>query len=133
MSGADQSNIDTRGGDLVGVVVGGKQNRARGSKTTIQTYGPGSPVTVQQVMERLDELERAVEGSHMSNQLRQDTLSNVQTAREALGRETPAVVRARTTMEGTLEELGTGGRMEGLTAVVTLVTAIVEMLGALAG
>lgn len=133
MSGADQSNLDTRGGDLVGVVIGGTQNRASGSKTTIQTYGPGAPVTVQQVMERLDELERAVEGSTMSNQLRQDTLANVQTAREALARDTPAVVRARHTMDGTLQELRTGGGMEGLTAVVGLVTAIVEMLGSLAG
>lgn len=133
MSGTDQSNVDTRGGDLVGVVIGGTHNRASGSKTTIQTYGPGSPVTVQQVAERLDELERAVEGSHMSNQLREDTLANVRTAREALAREAPAVVRARHTMEGTLQELKAGGRMEGLTAVVGLVTAIVEMLGALAG
>lgn len=133
MSGADQSNIDTRGGDLVGVVIGGTQNRARGSKTTIAGCGQGSPVTVQQVMERLDELERAVEGSHMSNELRQDTLSNLQTAREALARDTPAVVRARHTMAGTLQELKVGGGTEGLTAVVGLVTAVVEMLGSLAG
>jgi hypothetical protein len=133
MSGTDQSNVDTRGGDLVGVVIGGTHNRASGSKTTIQTYGPGSPVTVPQVMERLDELERAVQGSVMSNELRQDTLSNVATAREALARDTPAVTRAKHFMDGTLQELKAGGRMEGLTAVAGLVTAIVEMLGALAG
>lgn len=133
MSGPDQSNVDTRGGDLVGVNIGGAYNHASGSKTTIQTYGASSPVTVQQVMERLDELRQALEDSSMSNQVREDTLSNVRTAREALARETPAVARARHSMEGTLEELRGGGRMEGLTAVVTLATAIVEMLRGLAG
>jgi len=133
MSGSDQSNIDTRGGDMVGVVVGGSGNRASGSKTTVQTYGPGSPVTVHQVIEQLDELERAVQGSRMSNELRTDTVDNVRTAREALSRDQPSIVRAHHTMEGTLRELRGSGQVEGVTAVVALVTAIVEMLSRLAG
>jgi hypothetical protein len=133
MSGHDQSNVDTRGGDLVGVNIGGTGNHAHGTKTTVQNYGAGATATVPQVMERLDELARAVQGSSMSNQLQQDTLANVQTAREALARETPAVGRARHSMEGTLHELKAGGRMEGLAGIVTLATAVVEMLGALAG
>ncbi len=133
MSGQDQSNIDTRGGDLVGVIIGGSHHQANGSKTTIQTYGAGAAATVPQVMERLDELARAVQGSSMSNQLQQDTLSNVRTAREALARDTPAIGRARHSMEGTLQELKAGGGVEGFTAVVALATGIVEMLRALAG
>jgi hypothetical protein len=133
MSGSDQSNIDTRGGDLVGVVIGGSNNRARGSKTTVQPPGTGAPVTVDQVLEQLAELEHAVQGSTLSNVLRQDTLDNVQTAREALSRDTPGVGRARHMMEGTLQELKTGGRTEAVTAVVALVTAVLEMLSRLAG
>lgn len=131
MSGTEQFNIDGRG-DMVGVVFGGTGNQASGTKTTLQSYGAGAAVTVPQVMERLDELTRTVQGSTMSNQLQQDTLSNVQTAREALARDTPAVARARHSMEGTLQELK-GGGVEGATAVVTLVTGVVEMLRALAG
>lgn len=133
MRAPEQSNVDTGGGDMVGVSIGGSNNQVNGSKTVVQTYGAGAPVTVPQVMERLDELERALEGSSIPVQLRQDTLSNVRTAREALARDTPAVGRARHSMEGALQELKTGGRVEGLTAVVTLVTAVVEMLGRLAG
>jgi hypothetical protein len=133
MRAPEQSNVDTGGGDMVGVAIGGSNNQVNGSKTVVQTYGAGGPVTVPQVMERLDELERALEGSSIPGQLRQDTLSNVRTAREALARDTPAIGRARHHMEGALQELKTGGRIEGFTAVVTLVTAVVEMLGRLAG
>jgi hypothetical protein len=128
----DQSNIDTRGGDLVGVAIGGSGNQVNGSKTTLHGSSTGAPITLDQVMERLGQLEQALQGSTMTNELRVDTLSNVAAAREALGRETPNVKRAGTMMEGTLDELSTAGRSESLASVVALATAIVEMLKALA-
>jgi hypothetical protein len=122
-----QSNIDTGGGDMVGVAIGGSHNRVQGTKTVVH-HGP--PPTVAAVMERLAELERAVQG--LSGDLRDDALADVRTAREALSRGEPAVARARSTLTGTLEGLK-GRRAEAVTSAATLVTAVLDMLSRLAG
>jgi hypothetical protein len=125
----DQFNLDTRGGDLVGVVFGGTGNQASGSKTTTYNYGAAATVTVDQVMQQLAKLETMVQGSTMTNVMRNDTLDSVRAAQEALSRETPNPRRAKAMMEGALEEVKSGGA----TPVIGLVTAVVEMLRALAG
>jgi hypothetical protein len=127
-----QSNVDTGGGDMVGVAVGGSHNRVQGTKTVVQAPAGPSP-TVAEVMERLAELERAVEAAGLSGDLRDDALADVRTAREALSRGQPAVGRARNALTGTLDGLKAGGRAEAVTSVATLVTAVLDMLSRLAG
>jgi hypothetical protein len=128
-----QSNVDTGGGDMIGVAVGGSHNRVTGSRTVVQGTGNEGPVTLERVMERLAELERAVEGADLSPELRQDALADVRTAREALSRPRPGVSRAQNALRGTAAELAGGGRTTAVTAVITLATAVIDMLGRLAG
>jgi len=127
-----QSNVDTGGGDMIGVAVGGSHSRAMGSKTVAQGTGTGVHVTLDRVMERLAELERAVEGADLSPELRHDALADVRTAREALSRSRPGVSRAQNALRGMATELAGGGRTEAVAAVVTLATAVIDMLGRLA-
>lgn len=127
-----QSTISTGGGDMVGVSIGGSYNYVTGTKTVTQAV-PDTPVTVDEVMARLAELERAVQGAELPAQLRDDALADVRTAREALSRPTPGVDRARNTLAGTAAELEGGSRTEAATSVFTLVTAVLDMLGRLTG
>jgi hypothetical protein len=128
-----RTSVDSGGGDMVGVSVGGSYNYVVGTKTV--THAPSdAPVTVDQVMERLAELERAVQGAELPAQLRDDALADVRTAREALARPTPGVDRARNTLQGTAAELeGSRSRIESATTMIPLVTAVLDMLGKLAG
>ena len=126
------SSVNSGGGDVVGVAVGGSYNYVAGTKTVTQA-AQNVPVTVDQVMERLAELERAVKGVGLSPELRDDALADVRTAREALSRPSPGVDRARNTLRGTAAELKGGSRTEAVTSVATLVTAVLDMLGRLAG
>jgi hypothetical protein len=126
------TDVRSGGGDLVGVAIGGSYNYVAGTKTVTQSP-PNAPVTVDQVMERLAELERAVEGADLPTGIRDDALADVRTARDALARPSPGVDRARNTLRGTASELEGSGRIEGVTSVATLVTAVLDMLGRLAG
>lgn len=127
-----RTDVNSGGGDMVGVSIGGSYNYVAATKTVNQT-GSADPVTMDQVMERLAELERAVAGAEVPAQLRDDALADVRTAREALSRPEPGVDRARNTLRGTASELEGSGRTEAVTSVVALVTAVLDMLGRLAG
>lgn len=129
MTAPNQSNIKTGGGDMVGVAIGGSNNTVSGSKTVVHS---GPPPTIADVIQRLAELERAVEAAGLDPELRQDALADVRTARDALSRPQPASARARGVLQGTLEQLK-GSRAEAVTSVVTLATAVLEMLSRLAG
>jgi hypothetical protein len=126
-----QSNVDTGGGDMIGVAIGGSHNHATGTKSVV--HNGDARATLDRVMELLAELERAVEGADLSPELRQDALADVHTAREALSRPTPGVGRARNALRGSTEEIQRSGRTEAVTSIVTLATAVMDMLGRLVG
>lgn len=128
-----QSNVATGGGDLIGVAIGGSHNRVTGSKIVVQGTDNEVPVTLDRVMERLAELERAVKGADLSPELRQDALADVLTAREALSRPRPGVSRAQNALRGTAADLEFCGRTEAGAAVLALVTAVIDLLDTLAG
>lgn len=130
MSGPSlRTDVNSGSGDMVGVSIGGSYNYVAATRTVTQT-GPNVPVTMDQVMERLAELERAVEGAELPGQLRGDALADVRTAREALSRATPGVDRARNTLQGTAAELeGSGSRTESAASMIPLVTAVLDMVG----
>lgn len=127
-----RADVRSGGGDLVGVAIGGSYNYVTGTKTVTHAAA-NAPVTLGQVVERLAELERAVRDADLPAELRGDALADVRTAREALSRPSPGVDRARNTLQGTAAQLGGGGRTEALTAAAGLVSAVLDMLGRLAG
>lgn len=130
MNDSRQVNVNA-GGDMVGVAVGSDHAVVSGTQHVVQ--GPGGVVNVHQVLGRMSELEEAVQRSALPPHLRDDALANVRQAREALQRDTPGVVRARNLLEGSLRELGESAHLPAVTAVATLVTSVLDLLGRLAG
>jgi hypothetical protein len=103
----ENNRIDSGGGHMIGVVVGGSDVRMRVENVRLDHRGDQAPKpTLEEMVARLAELQPLLaQAAALPGELRGDARTNVELALEALRRRPPNLRRARQLLQAMLEEV----------------------------